>query len=246
MLAMDDLDQFLRDIVQRDAAPALMHQQKEWLAQVLQRQFGYYGLQLGAVTNYRSAWQASPLGGHFVLSASAFNETDAVVDYEDLPFSNQSIDFITLSYVLELSPNPYAVLREVDRLLINDGRLVVMGFRPGNIRKAAWFGEHKNNIDRLSLLSASRVVDILQTLGYEIQRVDYFPSSGWQRWLPWFAPSFSEGYALLAHKKTARINLIGLRDGWRWQSLLPQLVRGQQKAYQRNDDSVIKQINSNK
>ena len=33
---------------------------------------------------------------------------------------------------------------------------------------------------------------------------------------------------MVAHKKTARVKLIGLRDGWRWQSLLPQLAKRQQ------------------
>lgn len=225
---MRHLSHFLKAFCATDACDALMAHQQAWLTAVLKKQFGYYGLQLGVATDYAQAWRSCPIGEHFILTDSRLTNTHAVVDFEDLPIANQAIDCVVMSFTLELSHDPYAVLREVDRILINDGRLVVMGFHPLNAWRGQIWGAHRQAASGLSLLGAGRLVDALQTLGYEIQQVDFYPATGWKRWFPWLATPFSQGYGLVAHKKTARVKLIGLRDGWRWQSLLPQLAKRQQ------------------
>ncbi|HEB99605.1 MAG TPA: SAM-dependent methyltransferase [Thiotrichales bacterium] len=47
-----------------------------------------------------------------------------------LPIASDSLDAIVLSHVLEFSEDPHQVLREVDRCLIPEGHLVVLGFNP--------------------------------------------------------------------------------------------------------------------
>ena len=47
-----------------------------------------------------------------------------------LPFASDSIDAIVLPHTLELVPDPYAVLREAERVLCAEGCLMICGFNP--------------------------------------------------------------------------------------------------------------------
>ncbi len=47
-----------------------------------------------------------------------------------LPFASDSIDAILLPHTLELVEDPYAVLREAERVLCADGCLLIYGFNP--------------------------------------------------------------------------------------------------------------------
>jgi SAM-dependent methyltransferase len=47
-----------------------------------------------------------------------------------LPFASDSIDAIVLPHTLELVEDPYAVLREAERVLCAEGCLMICGFNP--------------------------------------------------------------------------------------------------------------------
>ena len=47
-----------------------------------------------------------------------------------LPFASDSIDAIILPHTLELVEDPYAVLREAERVLCAEGCLMICGFNP--------------------------------------------------------------------------------------------------------------------
>src|SRR5690625_3689535 len=49
---------------------------------------------------------------------------------EALPFETQSIDLILLPHVLENAYDPHQVLREVERVLVPEGRVIITGFNP--------------------------------------------------------------------------------------------------------------------
>ena len=51
-------------------------------------------------------------------------------DYCDLPFASQSIDLVVLPHVLEFSKEPHQILREVERVLIPEGQVIICGFNP--------------------------------------------------------------------------------------------------------------------
>jgi SAM-dependent methyltransferase len=222
---MQHLSRFLRAFCHSPWCIGFTQHQTDWAKQVLSKQFGYYAVQLGTAYDLSQAWQHCQIRHKIQLSDALLSGVDLVADYRDLPLKTDSIDLILLQHTLEQIDDPYALLREVDRVLIRDGRVVVMGFAPLNAWRGQWFGRHKQATSQLAVFSPGRVVDGLQTLGFEIQQVSFYPEKGWQRWLPWLATPFSQGYALIAQKKTSRVKLIGLRDGWRWQSLLPQLAR---------------------
>lgn len=109
--------------------------------------FGYHALQLGLAplqalqaNRMPHRWLAVPSAGksldsvtHAVAQTSSKTTTpvaDLVADYAALPFFENSLDLLVLPHSLELSPDPHATLREAQRVLVPEGKLVVCGFNP--------------------------------------------------------------------------------------------------------------------
>jgi SAM-dependent methyltransferase len=49
---------------------------------------------------------------------------------DELPFQAQSLDLLVLAHALEVTTDPHQLLREADRVLIPEGKLVITGFNP--------------------------------------------------------------------------------------------------------------------
>ena len=48
--------------------------------------------------------------------------------YEELPFATHSIDLVVMPHILEFTEDPHQVLREVERVLVPEGHVVITGF----------------------------------------------------------------------------------------------------------------------
>ncbi|WP_421019334.1 class I SAM-dependent methyltransferase, partial [Klebsiella pneumoniae] len=46
-------------------------------------------------------------------------------DFDALPFPNHSMDLVVLPHALELAQDPHQTLREVERVLVPDGRVAI-------------------------------------------------------------------------------------------------------------------------
>ena len=51
-------------------------------------------------------------------------------DLRQLPFAANSIDLVVMPHVLEFYDDPHQILREVERILIPEGQIVLTGFNP--------------------------------------------------------------------------------------------------------------------
>lgn len=105
-----------------------------------------------------------------------------------LPIAGQSVDLVVLPHVLEFADDPHQILREVERILIPEGQLILSGFNPlslwGLCRKLRgrdagfpWDGHY---------LSVQRVKDWMQLLGFEVDRGNfgcYAPPFSDARWI---------------------------------------------------------------
>ena len=145
--------------------------------------FGYYAVQLGLP-------QVPLLGAnrmpHRLVCAPA--DADVLANAFELPFATGSLDLVLLPHVLEFSPHPHRVLREVERVLVPEGSVVISGFNPFSLwgarrlvtrRTAAvpWNGHFR---------SAMRIRDWLTLLGFEVQGSAfgaYVPPAGSPSWL---------------------------------------------------------------
>ncbi len=100
-----------------------------------------------------------------------------------LPFESKSIDACLLAHTLAWSQDPHWVLREVDRVLIDDGWMIISGFNPFSLlgiskivsgiqRKAPWSGR---------MFSQMRLLDWLNLLNYEVMFRTCFQVVPWHR-----------------------------------------------------------------
>ena len=54
-------------------------------------------------------------------------------DFDALPFPQHSVDLVVLPHSLELARDPHQTLREVERVLVPEGRVVIAGFNPASL-----------------------------------------------------------------------------------------------------------------
>ncbi|WP_072427749.1 class I SAM-dependent methyltransferase [Chitinimonas taiwanensis] len=126
--------------------------------------FGYYALQLDqpALPLLRSNRMPTRLLAG--LSAACPLHCDPV----QLPFPAASIDLVILPHTLDFHPDPRAVLREVERVLVPEGRVILSGFNPWSLWGATRLGKRRRGMPwQGQFLSVPRVKDWLALLGFE-------------------------------------------------------------------------------
>ena len=146
--------------------------------------FGYNALQLGLPQLDLLAHNRIPLR----QTAGESGCVNVLCDFHELPFAANSIDLVVMPHVLESHKDPHQILREVERILIPDGQLVITGFNPLSLwglrqrlsRHPEAFPVSGN------YLSVLRLKDWLQLLSFEVERGNfgcYAPPCQSQRWL---------------------------------------------------------------
>ncbi|MDR2093399.1 MAG: class I SAM-dependent methyltransferase [Azoarcus sp.] len=154
--------------------------------------FGYNALQIGLADIDLLRANRMPL--HICTARAPWPDSSpartarVLAEETALPFASASLDLVVLAHVLEFSASPHHVLREVERVLVPEGSVVVCGFNPYSLwgcrrRRAGargqwpWRGQY---------LSASRVRDWLLLLGFEMQSSQfgcYVPAVNRPEWL---------------------------------------------------------------
>lgn len=188
--------------------------------------FGYNAIQLGLPQIDLLAQNRIPLR----QVAGDSGRVDLVCDMRQLPFATHSIDLLVMAHVLEFHDDPHQILREVERVLIPEGEVLITGFNPislwGLRRRMPncpdhfpWTGNY---------LTALRLRDWLKLLGFELDRVRfgcYAPPCQQARWLKRWALVETIGarwwgfsgavYLLRAVKRVHGVRLI--LPGWKRQ-----------------------------
>lgn len=158
-------------------------------------------------------------------------------DSAALPFPESSLDMVALPHTLELCGDPHSALREVARVLVPEGRVVISGFNPASLWGLRQRRDHlyqRFGRDALFLPSAGdyigywRLRDWLRLLDFEVESAHfgcYRPALGKQKWLDRFDwmdragkrwwPIFGAVYFLVAVKHVRGTRL--LEPGWKTQ-----------------------------
>lgn len=111
----------------------LLETERDALDGVLPSLFGYHLLQMSAAGEIHLASQSPIHHRVMVVSRSTgLTPTSAglVSDCDSLPFESDSIDVVILHHILDFSPNPHQVLKEINRVLIPRGHVIIIGFNP--------------------------------------------------------------------------------------------------------------------
>ncbi|SES80415.1 Methyltransferase domain-containing protein [Nitrosomonas marina] len=88
--------------------------------------FGYNAMQLGMP--YFDFLRMNRMPLRFTAGTECDNEMKAASDH--LPIAGDTIDLVIVPHVLEFNKNPHQILREVYRVLIPEGHVVISGFNP--------------------------------------------------------------------------------------------------------------------
>lgn len=158
-----------------------------------------------------------------------------VTDFSALPFPANSLDLVVLPHALELTPDPHGALREVARVLMPEGRVVICGLNPMSLwgfRQSRAHLYRRLGMDRFFLPQAGefigylRLRDWLRLLNLEIEvgRFGcYRPALSSQAWLQRFGwmdaagarwwPILGAVYFLVAVKRVHGMTL--LNPSWK-------------------------------
>jgi len=158
-----------------DLGQRLLDAEEAVLKQILPHLFGYHLVQIGGVREERL------LAGSRVMHRCLINCAEITqplttcsqiyADIETLPLASDCIDVVVLPHVLEFEKHPHAILREVERVLVPEGHLIIIGFNllslwgiwrclPTRRRTMPWCG---------NFLSLLRLRDWLALLGFTLE-----------------------------------------------------------------------------
>ena len=216
--------------------------------------FGYHALQLGLpevpalrANRMPHRWVACdsllvperletpPLPDQLVTPQPPPQAVSLHCEFDALPFPDSSIDLVVLPHALELARDPHLALREVERVLVPEGRVVISGFNPaslwglrqsaGRMRRSMGFGRgSKLYLPRAGeFIGYWRLRDWLRLLGFEVQAGRFGcwrPALSSEQWLQRFSwmervgerwwPVLGATYFLEAVKRVRGMRLIGL------------------------------------
>lgn len=87
----------------------------------------------------------------------------------NLPIASESIDLLILPHVIEFEPSPRGVLREVERVLRPEGRLVLLTFNPFSIHGMVRRLARRDAFRGQGFVPSVRLLDWLRLLKFEAQ-----------------------------------------------------------------------------
>jgi len=197
--------------------------------------FGYHALQLGLpllqglrANRMAHRWlaldaaQAALPWGH---------QPDICTDAAALPFPEGSLDLVLLPHTLEWNAHPHTTLREVYRVLMPEGRVVISGLNPWSFwglrqqrtrlyQKLGGHGPLYLPVET-HFLAPGRLRDWLRLLGFDLDSVSfgcYRPALSTERWLQRYGwmdapgarwwPIWGAAYIMVAVKRVRGMRLI--------------------------------------
>lgn len=190
--------------------------------------FGFNAVQIGlpeidglAASRMPHRWIA-----HTAIPRESKLQAVVVHDFCELPFATQSLDLVVLPHVLEFAHEPHQILREVERVLIPEGQIIVTGFNPASLwgaRQAATRLVSRPFLPQSGeLISVPRLKDWLKLLNMEVHPGHfgcYAPPCDTERWLQRFDfleraggrwwPFLGGVYIVQAIKRVKGMRLIG-------------------------------------
>jgi SAM-dependent methyltransferase len=210
-------------------------EERAQLRAILPNLFGYHLLQVGDL--YSKECLTSSRIPHCMVLDQWLQETPPAGERtregiygqpECLPIATDCLDTVVLPHTLEFTEQPHQILREVERVLIPEGHVVILCFNPWSLwlfwrlalgwrGRPPWCGR---------FIGLTRLKDWLQLLGFDIidaqhyffrpplrhkgimKRLRFLDYIG-RRWTPFFGA----GYRVVARKRVA--TLTPIKPRWR-------------------------------
>ena len=188
------------------------------LEHITQQFFGYHLVKVGNLSSEVSLTKCSIK--HCVnMVAKAHDAAGMRSLSREMALKESSVDGFVLVHELDFAQDPHQILREVDRAIMPDGDLAIVGFNPlslTGLRKLMWFNR-QSILHEARYFSVPRIKDWLQLLGFEVTQVKYMPYSKFftnrpnnivTRWCQRFLPQLASVYIIVAKKRTVPLSPI--------------------------------------
>jgi len=206
--------------------------------------FGFHALQLGlpelqALRGNRMPHRWIALDAETPLPAAPAGSAPIAAllrcDFDALPLDGQSLDLVVLPHTLELARDAHRALREVERVLRPEGRVVILGFNPHSLwglrQGLGRIGQRATPRSARPLYLPSqgdlighrRLRDWLRLLSFEIEGERFgcyrppFESAQWLSRFGWLERGgerwwtvFGAVYCVVAVKRVRGMRLVGL------------------------------------
>jgi SAM-dependent methyltransferase len=221
----------------------LLDWERRQMAVAVANVFGFHALQLGLpeldaleANRMPHRWLATEVAGNPHGHCAAEHQRVALVaNFSALPFPANSLDLLVLPHALELTADPHGALREAERVLVPEGRVVICGLNPMSLwgfrqQRAHLYRrlgfEHLFLPDAGEFIGYLRLRDWLRLLNLELEQ-GYFgcyrPAFSSQAWLQRFGwmdaagarwwPILGAVYFLVAVKRVRGMTL--LNPSWK-------------------------------
>ena len=244
----------LADWLETPAGRYLLDWERSHFDEAVSDIFGYHALQLGLPT--LDALQANRMphqwlsltealasrlesAGSMVPAPRSSRRAALMTESAALPFPESSLDLVVMPHTLELSADPHATLREVERVLVPEGRVVISGFNPTSLwgmrqRRGHFYNRFSQGKLYLpqggDMIGHWRLRDWLRLLNFEVESGRfgcYRPALTSQKWLDRFDWMDSAGrrwwpilgavYFIVAVKRVRGMRL--LEPAWKHRKL---------------------------
>jgi SAM-dependent methyltransferase len=202
------------------------------LDRVVADAFGFHALQIGLP--HLDALRANRMPHRWLALDHRDEHAAALLAHGDaLPFPERSLDLVVLPHSLEFARDPHQTLAEVERVLMPEGQLVILGFNPASLwglrqrlgrARQAMGGKAPLFLPRPGeFIGYWRLRDWLRLLSFEVEGGRfgaYRPAIASESLLQRFAwmdrvgdrwwPVFGSVYMVLAVKRVRGMRLVGL------------------------------------
>lgn len=224
----------LADWLQTPPGRYLLDWEQSRLDQAVSDLFGFHALQLGLPSLQGLRANRMPHRWLAVEHADELASAQLGCEFDALPFESASLDLLVLPHTLELAPDPHLTLREVERVLRPEGRLIICGINPasswGLRQNLGRLAERLPGVDGSLYLPREgdfigywRLRDWLRLLSFEVESASFgcyrppLRSEVWlQRWRwverlgsHWW-PVLGAVYFVVAVKRVHGMRLVGL------------------------------------
>jgi SAM-dependent methyltransferase len=201
---------------------AVVERERALLRELLGDVFGFELLQVGHWGDAALVGESARTQHRCWLAPEARDAGAVRATYEALPIATASVEAVVLLHTLEQAANPHELLREVERVLVGDGHLLVCGFNP----YGPWGLRHLLSRRRFPppvarMLSEGRIKDWMRLLGFEVvetRRYLFMPpwtrrragdGPGWlERRGPDLLAPFAGAYCVKARKRVRALTPI--------------------------------------
>ena len=155
---------------------ALKYHQELKIKEIISHFYGHHLLKVGSLASQLDT-SGCTIAHQVSLSSKKGDENRVgiIADHDELPISNNSIDTALINHLIEFCPDPHQVLREMHRVILPGGNLVISVFNPFSLLLISRFMPfvNPNPFTRARLFTVGRIKDWLHLLGFEVLNEHY-------------------------------------------------------------------------